>query len=56
VDNPSCATLFHVVPDYTTGWVEQLIMNHRLNISVYYAEWNIYEVVSRATARGQPGT
>ena len=54
VAGANCATLFHVYPEYAIGWVEQLINNLNLNISVYYAGWDVYQTVRDADAANQP--
>ena len=49
-----CVPVFHVTPDYTVGWIEQLITNLQLNFSVYYAGWDIYQVVRDAASANWP--
>lgn len=41
----NCVPFFHVVPEYSPGWIEQLIQNLGLNMSVYYAGLGLYDLI-----------
>mmetsp|Transcript_250 Transcript_250/g.460 ORF Transcript_250/g.460 Transcript_250/m.460 type:complete len:794 (-) Transcript_250:716-3097(-) len=46
----NCVPMYHVFPDYATGWVEQLINNLALNISVYYSGGEVYDLIRSQNA------
>jgi hypothetical protein len=53
VGGADCVPIFHVNPEFTAEWVEQLINNLHLNATVYYAMWDLYRTLADTWERDQ---
>ena len=53
-DHASCDPIFHVLPPYGVGWVEQVVRNLNLNFTVIYAGWDLFDFVDKTVNEGQP--